>query len=168
MKTKTILKLKKMLAFLVLLAYLSPANIFAQTLGGIPASIRTPRDVANWIKSDFEYQLKMPDRPQSPQETMALRTGDCDDFAALASSVMSGLGIHSDILIIKFRDLKIQHAICIWKGEDGICSFLSSKQLVYTRERDIMAAVAKYYPDWEEVTFSNENRDSLRVVSRNS
>lgn len=111
------------------------------------ASIKTPEELAAWLSNGFEYVMKVPDEPQTPRETMKLKTGDCDDFAKLASWVLTKKGISNHVLIIRFEGLKIAHAICIWKGEDGLYNFISNQEIYHTRKGALEDAVKKYYPD---------------------
>jgi hypothetical protein len=151
-------KVKKISEFVRMMVVIATAFISvsavpcdAQDSGGVPRSIRTPEQIVSWFASEFEYQLKMPDRPQTPTETLELRTGDCDDFAALAKVILEGQGIKSDVVIIKYRGLNIMHAICIYKENNGTYSFISNKELQRTGETDMTRAVAKFYPDMERI-----------------
>ena len=150
---------------LVFLTCIFIASSTAQDLRGIPDTIRTPDQIVKWFDSDFQYQLKLPDAPQSPEETMVLKTGDCDDFAALASVILARSGIKSDVLIIRFKGLNVQHAICIWRNSSGTYDFISSKKLHRTLAHDIVSAVAEYYPDWEAIDLASENRDHFTTLA---
>ena len=137
----------------------------AQELGGISRTIKTPQDVVRWFSSEFEYQMKIPDKPQTPEETLVLKTGDCDDFASLAAAVLSLNGIKSEVIIIKHRGLNIMHAICVYKDKDGVYGFISNNELQHTGELDLTCAVAKFYPSWEKIMVANEKRDYMETIA---
>ncbi len=152
-----------MLMSLACLLYNGPA--FAQEAGGVPGSVRTPEQIARWFSSEFKYQMTLPDSPQSPGETIARRTGDCDDFAVLAAEILARSGIPSDVIIIKYEGLGMMHAICIFKDKDGTYSFISNMEYHRTHMHDVAGAVAKYYPDYENIIYSNGKREFLKTVA---
>lgn len=155
----------KTLLITMMLICVSTFSCGAQELGSVPSTVRTPEQIVNWFSSEFEYQMKMPDRPQSPEETLELRSGDCDDFAALAKAILEEQGIKSDIIIIKYRGLNIMHAICMFKESNGTYSFISNKELQRTGESDMKRAVAKFYPDWEKIMVADGNRESMETIA---
>ena len=110
---KMILLVKNVVLIVAAMAYLLVFPALAQELSGVPSSIHTPEQLVKWFSSEFEYQMKMPDKPQSLNETLTLKTGDCDDFATLAAAVLERSGIRSEVLIIKYKGLNIMHAICM-------------------------------------------------------
>jgi len=132
---------------------------FAQTsaIAGAISSIRTPEALACWLSNNFRYELKLTDAWQTPEETMKLKKGDCDDFALLAQAVLKGLGIKSDVVIIKFRGLNVLHAVCIWKDKAGSYNFISNCELTRTGKADIQQAIAKFYPDVERIIYTDSN-----------
>ena len=119
-----------------------------QDMQGIPSSLKSPQDIERWL-SDFKSQMTIPDSPQTVREMLTTRAGDCDDFATLASKALAGLGIPSTVLVIKFKEAQIKHAICVWKGEDGSYNFFSNKQLAYTGEKSVEDVLKRYYPTFE-------------------
>jgi len=151
--------MKRLMMVAMMMAWFLTASCMAQELGGVPRSIKTPEQIAEWFSSEFQYRIKIPDRPQSPSETLQLKSGDCDDLATLASLVLSDSGISSNVVIIKFQGLNIRHAICIWKDKDGTYSFLSNKELQRTGQRDIRRAIQKFYPDMEAITFLDAGKE---------
>lgn len=137
-------------AVLIFLAQFSVSLCFGQEMAGIPSSVKSPEDVEKWL-SGFKSQMQLPDAPQTVEGILDSRAGDCDDFAKLASKALEGLGIPSTILVIKFKDTDIRHAICLWKDENGSYDFFSSKDLVHTGEKDVDAVLRRYYPTFESV-----------------
>ena len=154
MKT-LILRLTKLVVMGAALILMLTVPCAAQEMGGVPSSIRTPEEVVGWFRSNFEYRLSMPDRPKTPAETIADKCGDCDDFAKLAAMILARSGIRSDVIIIKYKGLNIMHAVCIYLDKNGTYNFISSRELTRTRERSVQAAIAKYYPDYETITYVN-------------
>jgi hypothetical protein len=148
---------RAVLALILAVSFLTP-YAFSMELEGVPSSIQSPEDLRHWFKQDFHYKMIIPDKLQSPQETIDCKTGDCEDFASLASAVLAKMGISGKVVVIRFEGLNIMHAVCVWKGEDGTYNFISNKELVYSRETSVESAIKKYYPDCESI----ENIDSVR------
>ena len=142
-----------------IIAFLLLGISFAQSspVAAVIPSVRTPEALACWLSNNFRYELKLTDAWQTPEETIKLKKGDCDDFALLAQAVLKGLGIKSDVVIIKFRGLNVLHAICIWKEETGSYSFISNCELTRTGKADIQQAIAKFYPDVESIIYTDQN-----------
>lgn len=146
-------EMRKTFLFVILLVFSLPLTCFAQDLN-IPPYVNSPQALADWLSSDFSYVMTLSNggsETQTPQETIEKQTGQCGDFAVLASEVLSGLGIPNNVLIIKCRNLKIMHAICIWMNKDGTYSFISNQELNHTRKKDAKSAIKKFYPDCERV-----------------
>jgi len=144
-------------AVLAMLMIASPVASTAQALDDAAASIRSPEDLARWMSKEISYTMVLPDRARNPEETILSRVGDCDDLAMVASAMLTRMGIENKVLILKFRDLKIRHAICIWKDEGGLYSFISNRVLNRTGKYTIEEAVKRYYPDCETMTTVNLN-----------
>jgi hypothetical protein len=139
-----------------IIAFLLLGLCFAQGLE-TPSTINSPENLAGWLAKNFRYELKLTDAWQTPQETVSLKKGDCDDFALLAQAVLKKLGIKSDVVIIKFRGLNVLHAICIWKDKTGLYSFISNCKLTRTGKADIQQAIAKFYPDVKSIIYTDQN-----------
>jgi hypothetical protein len=114
-------------------------------------NVRTPEDVVRWLARDFDYTMMLGGGVRSADEMLAARTGDCDDFAILASDMLERLGVENQVLILRFHGLSMAHAICIWKDKNGLYSFISNKELCRTGKDTVEAAVRKFYPDCETI-----------------
>ncbi len=136
---------------MIFLVQFSIPLCFSQELTGIPSSVKSPQDIEKWL-SGFKSQMQLPDVPQTVGEMLNTRAGDCDDFATLASKALAGLGISSTVLVIKFKDTNIRHAICLWKNESGSYDFFSTKQLVRTEKKSVDDVLKRYYPYSESVS----------------
>jgi len=159
--------MRKIAILSLLLMWLIPAICFAQPgMEGVPSSIRTPQELVEWLSGEFSYRLEMPDSWQSPQETVRTKKGDCEDFAVLVSAFLSRHGISNDILILKFKDLRTSHAICAWKTPGGTYNFTSNKRMHSTGRSELTDAIAKFYPDWEKITFTTRKNKDIKVVKR--
>lgn len=135
----------------IIIFLLVPTLCFAQSVENISSLVHTPQELGVWLASEFRYQGEIPDYWQSTEETLNLKTGDCEDFAILAQDVLKNLGIDSDMVIIKFRGLKESHAVCMFKI-NGFYSFISNQKLIQTKQTSIREAVQEKYPDWQKIS----------------
>jgi Transglutaminase-like superfamily len=124
---------------------------FGQEIQGIPSSLKSPQDVERWL-SNFTYQMKIPDAPQTVEETLGSKAGDCDDLAKVVSKALAGLGISSDVVVVKTKGVKIRHAICVWKDENGSYDFSSNQQLIHTGEKNMEVAIQKHFRLYESIS----------------
>jgi hypothetical protein len=141
---------------------------FAQpvNLDAVTAFIHTPEALSSWLTKNFRYEFGINDNWQTAEETLRLRTGDCEDFATLASVVLKKLGVQPEIAIVKYEGLNLRHAICIWKETDGTYSFISNQELHRTGESTVGAAIAKVYPDWQNLTYLDLNNHPIKIVKK--
>ena len=148
--------LKILTVFLVLLPLIctaSPVSYAArvQDLDEVMSFVRTPEELAHWFSNEFTYRMIFPDGPHSLQEVLLSRTGDCDDLANLASAILTRMNIRNEVIVIRFRDLRIAHAVCAWKDAGGRYSFMSNRELIRTGERTLEGAIKKQYPDCDSM-----------------
>jgi len=137
-----------------------------QSLDGLPLSVTSPEKMALWFKNEFKMHMRIPDEPQSPGETIAFKSGDCDDFACLASVILSRLGIPNSVIVIEFEGLEIAHAICVWKNHHGTYNFISNRRIYRTGDRRVIEMIRRHYSDWRRITFVDIERNTLKTVKR--
>ncbi|MCM8761591.1 MAG: transglutaminase-like domain-containing protein [Candidatus Omnitrophica bacterium] len=145
---------KKVFAALLVLMSLTSAALAAShtaNLEELARSLRTPEEVARWMSEELTYELKLPDEPRSPHQTLLARCGDCDDFAKLASVILARMGIENEIIVIRFKGLSVAHAICVWRENSGPYSFISNRELQKTDQDSVEKLVRKFYPDYESI-----------------
>jgi hypothetical protein len=153
-----------MLCLLIVLAF--PVICVSQEALDVPSSIQSPRALSNWLTNEFTYELECPDRWKSPEETISSKAGDCGDFAILSTAILSRMGLSSDIIIVKFRGLDTSHAICVFKTRKGYYNFISNRDLVRTGKKTLEGAVSYFYPDWEEIVFTDRRSHPLKTIRR--
>jgi hypothetical protein len=83
----------------------------------------------------------------------------------LSQLALKGLGIKSDVMVIKFRQIGIMHAICIFK-KGQTYSFMSNREMVRTRGRTLTEAITENFPDWDKIIYMSENGELGHVVDR--
>ena len=142
------------------------ASAYSQDLAMIPLRIQTPEQLVAWFTTSFRYEMSFPDKPKSYNELMNERTGDCDDFAFLAALYFSQKQKSHQILVVRFKGLNPAHAVCAWSEQDGSFSFISTKEIYRTNEKDVLNAVERFYPDWESVSVLDNSRQIMSTFRR--
>ncbi|MEW6101402.1 MAG: transglutaminase-like domain-containing protein [Candidatus Omnitrophota bacterium] len=142
------------------------AACFSQELSLEEASaiIRSPQELSQWYLKDFKYIREMPDRWQPAEETLRLRQGDCEDYAILSHEILKRMGIRSQIIIIKFNNIRPSHIICAWK-EGRYYNFFTNQHFVQTQSESLVELIEELYPDWRQLIFTNAQKQSLAVLN---
>jgi predicted transglutaminase-like cysteine proteinase len=86
----------------------------------------TPRKISDWMRANFEYRTdsflhKQPDYWQTPQESLALRSGDCEDAAFLIQALLRENNIVSTVIAVSFTrpdNPTAGHALCIFPADN--------------------------------------------------
>jgi hypothetical protein len=60
----------------------------------------TTAEVVEWVYTNINYSTENQRKHQSPQETLALGAGDCEDFAYLTIWLLEGIDIESEFIVI--------------------------------------------------------------------
>jgi hypothetical protein len=140
--------------FFVLLLFIAAAAPLACASQGLEEAmqgIRSPEDIARFFFQEFTYTMSLPDRAHTPEETIEAMSGDCEDFAILASAMLTRMGIENQIFVIRFSGMKVAHAVCIWKDKNGYYNFISNRELQRTGQRTAEGAIRKFYPDCQDL-----------------
>jgi predicted transglutaminase-like cysteine proteinase len=79
--------------------------------------IHSVEDYAQWLQQNIKYQSDARgDAWLSPQQTLAQKSGDCEDFAFLNSAAIRVLGYEPHFLALVARHGS--HAVCVFKKND--------------------------------------------------
>jgi predicted transglutaminase-like cysteine proteinase len=90
--------------------------------------IRTLQDYSRWLTDNIEYyQEGFPDPWIYPEEMLASRRGDCEDYALLTMNVLQVLGFQPKVLALvridRHGQITRSHAICVVKFKAGYLWF---------------------------------------------
>ena len=88
----------------------------------------TPEKIGWWEESHIWYTADPKDIWQSPEETLRLKKGDCEDFAILAQYYLKQIGMESQIVVFTMHiDDKCKgHGICVFK-ENGKYNYIGTE-----------------------------------------
>lgn len=85
----------------------------------------TPQRFARYF-ADFDYEYREPIKP--PDEFLAERKGDCDDYATLAYGLLGEKGHHVHLVIVRMPG--INHVVCY---VDEIKGYLDYNLRIYSK-----------------------------------
>lgn len=89
--------------------------------------IRSLEDYARWLGNNIRYQGDgTKDLWSAPEQTLRKKTGDCEDYALLNTSVMQVLGYEPHFLAL-VRNGRRAHAICTFKQNGYFLWFDNAK-----------------------------------------
>jgi len=121
--------MKKLISILLIVIFISYS---------VYAIDREENDISNlvsfekWVQQNIKYKSDgwLKDYWQSPNETILLQTGDCEDFALLYSAFLTKLNVDNNIIILITK--KDAHAICLWRDINSKFLFSSNEKIYYT------------------------------------
>lgn len=93
---------------------------------------------------DYEHSIES-DYFQSPEETMRVGNGDCDDMAFLTTYILRKWGYDANVYIIMFPTPP-GHAVTVFKGEVGYYMF-DNQFLRYTLKETVLECIKELYPN---------------------
>ncbi len=156
-------------AVTILASLCVPAHADPMAVFGTAAAL-TPEIFIHHF-SDFTFELGQ--KLQPPERFLARKKGDCDDFASLASSLLSRCGYHTKLVVVVMPPGI--HVVCYVKEISGFLDFNSrSKANPVVRSgadlEDIAAKVAvDFRSDWltaSEFVYLSGSRHFLNTVFR--
>lgn len=59
--------------------------------------------IGQWVQDNIYYVHEMPERFQTPLETLRLMAGDCDDSTVLIASMLETIGIQSQLVCMSLN-----------------------------------------------------------------
>jgi len=135
--------------------------------------LKKAKEIMKWLKSNIKYRSDQKvhgerDYWQTPEETMVLRTGDCEDQAFLAQAMLKQIGIESTVISVtygsEFFD-KRGHALCVFPSKNPKGVF--SNYLLYTSTKNIMNFIQHEYSDWLSISVLDLNsKKSVRILEK--
>lgn len=156
----------------ILLIVCLPLTLMAVTLEELlTAEKMTPKKFATYFK-DFEY--KFYSDIQSPKEFLATKSGDCDDYATLADTVLRKHGFTTRLISVRMPGL-LTHVVCYVAEEKVYLDFNNRVYLSRTEKSDpdlraIAQKVARSFEaNWtsvSEFTYRDGVKELVQTISK--
>ena len=105
----------------------------------------TPQEIYTWIQGNIHYEANE-DEFRPAEQTLALGSGDCNDIAVLADTMLKKHGYASEILSV--YTITEGHAVCVWKDSTGKYNHLSNKTIRQIQASSLAEVAQDVYADW--------------------
>ena len=135
-----------------------------RSLDVVAHTYTTPKALAGFLqrtmtfKSDEEL-FGEPDYWQDPEEFLARRAGDCEDYALFAQAVLQRRGIEAYVLSVFGRD-GYAHTVCVF-AEAGRYNVINQDRVRYVRAKTLETVAGRLYPGDRKSTRLNSSHGTL-------
>jgi transglutaminase-like putative cysteine protease len=102
--------------------------------------------VFNWVKDNIEFRGEAGETIQSPEATINLGAGDCDDHATLLAALLRSLGYQTDFRTVAMNDSPDEYS--------HVYAVVQDKQTGQWIPLD--TTVERAYPGWEPDQIARE------------
>jgi hypothetical protein len=121
-------------------------------LNQLAQQYQTPKAIASFLRSGFTFRddreiFGQPERWQTPEEFLARRQGDCEDYAQLAKALLERNGYEAHVFSL-FDDSGYAHTVAVFRDEDGRYSVINQDKLRRYRAKSLEAVASRVYPGW--------------------
>lgn len=121
-------------------------------LQSLAAQYSTPKAIAQFLHRSFTFQrdedlFGQAEYWQTPQEFLARRAGDCEDYALLATALLTRNGIEAHVFSL-FGDGGYAHTVCVFRDAQGRYNVINQDQLRNYRAKNLDALACQMYPAW--------------------
>ena len=160
--------IRKLLVINFVIALLVCPNGFSQMqtttfrLDSKLPNIHTPEDLSKYMRKNFKFvedqeNFGMIDFWQSPEKMLALKKGDCEDFALFADAAMKELGFESQVISIYGKN-QFAHTVTVFKQDGKYRVFNDGKLYKYDTDK-IEDVLSKIEATWIWAAFTERKND---------
>ena len=131
---------------------ISPEPSTPALLDQLAGTYTTPNAVAAFLHKAFTFQgdealFGEADRWQSPEEFMARKAGDCEDYALLARALLRRNGIEAYVFSV-FGKEAYAHTVCVFVDDRGRYHVIDGDKLRDLHVTSLDAVASWLYPAW--------------------
>lgn len=117
----------------------------------------TPGELVRFLKDTITFATDqelfgVPDYWQTPEEFLARRAGDCEDYALLAQAVLERQGVEAHVVSLFGQD-GYAHTFCVFR-EAGRYGVINQDRVRYYRSRSLEGVAGQVYRGWTYAAFS--------------
>ncbi len=127
---------------------------YMETVRDIRGRFNSAGSLSKWLKKNIHYKSDRiaGDYWQPPDETLKVKTGDCEDFAILVQALLAEVGTSSEIVFIGLKKgiKNSTHAICVFE-QGGLYGYFSGPYLHQPFALSIQQLVDEKYLHWTAI-----------------
>lgn len=122
------------------------------TLEQLAQQFTTPHTLAQYLKKEFKFKSDQSlfhetDYWQSPEEFIARKRGDCEDYAIFTQHMLMQNGFTA-LLFSMFGSDGYAHTICVFQDEKKRWNAMNQDKLFHANARTIEELASKINPSW--------------------
>ena len=122
------------------------------TLDRLARTYTTPKAVAAFLRKAFTFQrdeelFGEADRWQAPEEFLARKAGDCEDYALLARALLRRNGIEAYVFSL-FGKESYAHTVCVFVDVHGQYNLIDGDKLRELHAKSLEAVASWLSPAW--------------------
>ena len=119
----------------------------------ISFNLRTPEKISEWMQNNITYQSDLSLHKKdsywaTPQETILLKAGDCEDAAFLIQAFLYEINISSTVISVGYIDKNVKkqgHAMCVFPAQNPR-NYFTNAYLYKSKEAVDASFILKLYP----------------------
>lgn len=128
-----------------------PAPSHFLSLETLAQTYTTPKELARFLRQAITFMTDEelfgePDYWQTPEEFLARRAGDCEDYALFVRAVLERQAVEAHVLSLFGAD-GYSHTVCVFKDADGYHVINQDRLYVY-RAHCLEDVAWQIYPAW--------------------
>ena len=124
-----------------------------------PKWINSPITLEQWLLNEFEYENDEQEIWKSPKQMIQDKAGDCEDFAFLASKILSNLGYKTYVIaFLESETPDVGHAICLIKHNGKYTYFSNYWYISKNSQNTIEEVLNSHYSTWTKYSFISLKR----------
>jgi predicted transglutaminase-like cysteine proteinase len=142
----------------------------APSLGQLAERYRTPQAIARFLTQEFTYQTDETlfgtlEHWQRPEEFLARRAGDCEDYALLARELLRRNWIKAEALSMVKAD-GTGHTVCVFRDPHGRYQVIDEGRLYQLGAASLPEVATRLAPDWAQAGLVEPDGTRGRFVQR--
>ena len=137
---------------------------YLELVRGMRNEVTSPESLEKWLRKNVQYKYERysDDYWQGPDETLAKKDGDCEDYAFLVQALLNEIGIKSKVVAVTYTEgaRRSGHAICVFQYGVGY-TYFSCGVLKELSSFSMEQLVKQAYPGWikiDELDFRTKSR----------
>ena len=121
-------------------------------LDQLAGTYTTPKAIATFLRTNFTFKrdeelFDESDRWQSPEEFVARKTGDCEDYALLARTLLRRNSIEAYLFSV-FGKEGYAHTVCVFVDASGRYNVIDGDALRNLHAKSLEAVASWLSPAW--------------------
>lgn len=147
-------------------AWSQAQNLAILRLSPILEGIDSPKNLSKFMRKNFKFvedrdNFGKVDYWQRPEEMLANKKGDCEDYALFADAALKELGFESEVVSI-YGTNQFAHTVTAFK-QDGKWRIFNDGKLYKYDTATLEESISKVYTEWTWAALTERQNDRGRM-----